>query len=71
MVLTAIYSHYKLIMRYTTMCLTEAIARVHVLMDTERDGEQYSTLHSMITTLYILKKLSFKRVQLEVLDVPI
>ena len=53
------------------MCLLEAIARVHALMDKEEGGEQYLTLHSMITTLYILRKLGFKRVQLEVFDVPI
>jgi len=53
------------------MCLKEAIARVNVLKDKEKDAEQYLTLHSMITTLYILKKMGFKRVQLEVLDVPI
>ena len=53
------------------MCLIEAIARVHVLKDAEKDAEQYLTLHSMITTLYILKKLGFKRVQLELFDVPI
>jgi len=58
-------------MKYTTMCLIEAIARVHVLKDAEKDAEQYLTLHSMITTLYILKKLGFKRVQLELFDVPI
>jgi hypothetical protein len=58
-------------MNYTTMCLKEAIARVNVLKDKEKDAEQYLTLHSMITTLYILKKMGFKRVQLEVLDVPI
>jgi len=56
---------------HTTMCLLEAIARVHALMDKEEGGEQYLTLHSMITTLYILRKLGFKRVQLEVFDVPI
>ena len=53
------------------MSLTEAIARVHALMEKEDVGEQYSTLHSMITTLYILQKLSLKRVQLEVYDVPV
>lgn len=71
MVYPVINSYYKLIMRYTTMSLTEAIARVHALMEKEDVGEQYSTLHSMITTLYILQKLSLKRVQLEVYDVPV
>jgi hypothetical protein len=56
---------------YTTMCLVEAIARVHVLKDQTEDAEQFLTLSSMITTLYILKKMGFKRVQLELFDVPI
>jgi len=56
-------------MRYTTMCIVEAIARVNVLKDSENNSQQYLKLHSMITTLVILKKLGFKRVQLEVFDV--
>ena len=57
--------------RTTTMSITEAVARMNVLKDKERDGDQWLTLHSMITTLYILKELGFKRVTLEVYDVPI
>jgi hypothetical protein len=53
------------------MCISEAIARLQVLKDQEEDGGQWLTLHSMLTTLIILKDLSFKRVQLEVYDVPI
>jgi squalene cyclase len=55
----------------TTMCITEAVARMNVLKDKEQDGDQWLTLHSMIATLYILKDLGFKRVTLEVYDVPI
>jgi hypothetical protein len=58
-------------MKYTTMCLIEAIARVQILEDREVNAEQYLTLHSMITTLYILKNLGFKRVQLEEYNAPI
>jgi hypothetical protein len=49
-----------------TMCVEEAIARMHVLKDRTSSPSKYLELHSMVTTLIILRGLGFKRVALEV-----
>ena len=53
------------IVQYDTMCISKAIALVNHQKDKEVDEEQWLNLHSMITTLCILRKMGFKRVQME------
>jgi len=55
----------------TTMCITEAIKRMNVLKDKAQSSNKWLIIHSMITTLYILKEIGFERVKLEVYDVSI
>ena len=48
-----------------TMCVEEAIARMHVLKDRTNSPSKYLELHSMVTTLILLRGFGFKRVTLE------
>jgi hypothetical protein len=65
MVRTDVDTNSRPIVQYDTMCISKAIALVNHQKDKEVDGEQWLNLHSMITTLCILKKMGFKRVQME------
>jgi hypothetical protein len=44
---------------------------MNVLKDKTKSSDRWLIIHSMITTLYILKDIGFKRVKLEVYDVSI
>jgi hypothetical protein len=67
MVRAVAYIDSHLMRQLDTMCILEAIAQINYQKEVEEDGELWLTLHSMITTLCILEKMGFKRVQVEVL----